>query len=129
DETPPVSEEAELSPALVPVLEVADPLLPVAVPVLPPVVHVVADPEWSCATTIPMAAVTPAAARMAPRVRTRRRTAAFSRTCAGSACWGVDISDRDLIFRGCPKSHHAQLLALAMPTVGLLRHCAPGATP
>src|SRR6185437_11659815 len=41
DEAPPVSEEAELSPALVLVLEVADPLPPVAVPVLPPVAEVV----------------------------------------------------------------------------------------
>jgi hypothetical protein len=77
---------------------------PLPVTAEPPLlVAVVPVPGCSCARTIPMATVAPAAATTAPRVRPRRRAFAFSGLRGGSDWSGADISTRvPLLDRDAP---------------------------
>jgi hypothetical protein len=128
DEVPELPEFPEL-PEVPEVPEL--PVLPV-VPVLPddvappdddvdepePVRRDVLAPEWSCATTTPMTAVAPVAARTAPRVRARSRDWAFA------LLWGVYASSFGVIGGdlngGTHPSHHGRIETVAVPAVALL---------
>ena len=77
-------------------------------------------PGWTCATTIPITAVAPVAARMAPRVRWRSRDRAFSLFSGVFACPLGDMWLEDLSVWGAFPSHHARIDTVAGPAVGLL---------
>jgi hypothetical protein len=76
-------------------------------------------PGCSCATTMPMAAVAPAAASTAARVRCRTRV--WTRSRLPGVLGGIrgDMSVENLCF-GTTPSHHARLDIVAGPAVGLL---------
>ena len=118
-----VVSEVEPEPEL-PVLELPVPELPVfelldVEPAVPDSLGGLLEPGCSSATTTPMSAVSPAAARTAPRVRRRTLACAFARVSGvlgslGSAMWSRPLlSER-------PTSHHARIDPDAWPAVGLL---------
>jgi hypothetical protein len=110
----PVSLDEEVPP-LEPVLPEPDEVDPDEVPCP----DVLLAPGWTWATTIPIAAVAPVAARTIPRVRRRSRDRAIS------LLWGVfgwlldDMWLENLSFGTLP-SQHPRIETLARPAVGLL---------
>jgi hypothetical protein len=104
----------ELPEFEVPVLEVLD-----VEPAVPDSLGGLLEPGCSSATTTPMSAVSPAAARTAPRVSRRTLACAFARVSGVLASLGSAMWSRPLLSER-PTSHHARIDPDAWPAVGPL---------
>jgi hypothetical protein len=107
-----------------PVLELPVPELPVLELVdvelgVPDSLGGLLEPGCSSATTTPMSAVSPAAARTAPRVRRRTLDCACARVSGVLGSLGSAMGSQPLLSER-PTSHHAGIDPDAWPAVGLL---------
>jgi hypothetical protein len=106
--------EPELPVLELPVLELLDVELGV-----PDSLGGLLEPGCSSATTTPMSAVSPAAARTAPRVRRRTLDCACARVSGVLGSLGSAMGSQPLLSER-PTSHHAGIDPDAWPAVGLL---------
>ena len=119
-----VEPEPELPVLELPVLELPVLELPVlelldVEPGVPDSLGGLLEPGCSSATTTPMSAVSPAAARTAPRVRRRTLDCACARVSGVLGSLGSAMGSRPLLSER-PTSHHAGIDPDAWPAVGLL---------
>jgi hypothetical protein len=102
-----------------PVLELPLFVLLEVEPVVPDSLGGLVEPGCSSATTTPMTAVSPAAARTAPRVRRCTLDCAFARVSGVLGSLGSAMGSGPLLSER-PTSHHARIDPDAWPAVGLL---------